>query len=339
MLPVDRILRQTTKPSKYNILEMITHERYQETLAKTGHNFYLLNPKAEGIKEFWNTKHAPIPKNYKLLKKVEGNDIINRVLASLPNITYDFILCHQRFGQYQFCRPLAQVLGIPIILIEHTLPVQAWPKGRVDQMAELKGDFNICITNFNRKEWKWDAVAEVITHAIDTDVFSMGEEQRENTILTVANDYINRDYVLNYGLYKRVTEGLSVRPVGDTPGLSKAPNDLSELIKTYQTSSIFFNSANWSPVPMSMLEAMSCGCAVVSMNTCAVPNYITHGENGYLANDEKEARLYLRELLNDDKLRKRFGEAARKTIQEKCSLTRFCSEWNNVFERAFNVKM
>lgn len=335
MLPIDRILRQTEKVTKYNILDFCTHERYQNTLSATGHNFFLINPEAQGIKEFWNKKFGDIPKNYKLLPRVKGD--INSIIASLPShLTFDAIISHQKFGQYQIASQVAHALQIPVISLEHTLPIQSWSPATLEQCRQMKGDFNIFITPFNQEKWGWTKDnSEVLRHAVDTKLFHPSQKQRQNTILTVANDYKNRDSVLGFQIWQQATQGLSVRPVGDTPGLSQAPTCVEELVDIYQTSSIFLNTANWSPVPMSLLEAMACGCACVSLNSCSCPDYIQHGENGFLANDAKEMRLSLQTLLADEKLRREFGKKARETVEKMCSMERFINEWNNLLERAF----
>ena len=65
---------------------------------------------------------------------------------------------------------------------------------------------------------------------------------------------------------------------------------------------------------MSLLEAMSCGCAVVSTETCMIPEVIENGVNGFMTNDEKQMERYLVDLLNDKNLAKEIGDNARKTI-------------------------
>lgn len=337
MLPVDRILKQINKVEKYNILDFCTHERYQNTLAKTNHNFFLLNcaVQGNGIKEFWNTKFGTIPRNYTLLPKTNGD--LKSILNSLPShLTFDCIISHQKFGQFQIASQVAATLQIPIISLEHTLPIQSWPPQQLEQCKQMKGNFNVFITPFNQEKWGWTKDnSEVLRHAVDTELFNPEKLERQNTILTVANDYKNRDSVLGFQLWQKATQGLNVRPVGDTPGLSQAPSCVEELVNIYQTSSIFLNTANWSPVPMSLLEAMACGCACVSLNACSCADYIQHGENGLLANDEKEMRLCLQTLLSDEKLRREFGKKARETVEKMCSMERFCKEWNNLFERTF----
>ena len=77
-------------------------------------------------------------------------------------------------------------------------------------------------------------------------------------MLKVANDFVGRGNILGYDLFRRVTDGLPVRIVGETPGLSLPAKDLDDLINEYQTSRISINTAHMSPVPYSVLESSCC---------------------------------------------------------------------------------
>lgn len=69
----------------------------------------------------------------------------------------------------------------------------------------------------------------------------------------------------------------------------------------------------------SCLEAMSFGCAMVGSKTPPVEEVITEGENGLLANFRSPQHIAMRveELLDHPELRKRLGEAARRTVLER----------------------
>ena len=82
------------------------------------------------------------------------------------------------------------------------------------------------------------------------------------------------------------------------------------------------------------MEAMACGCAIVSTETCMIPEIIDHGKNGFMSNDEQELKRYIKMLLEDDDLRQSMGTEARKTIVESHNLDRFTNEWNILFNKA-----
>jgi glycosyltransferase involved in cell wall biosynthesis len=337
---VGSLLRAATRKEndKLNILTFSTHERYQSGLALTGYNFYLYQ--ADGIKE-WKNQYAPLPKNHILLPNV-GQADENNILTPIPlELDIDLVLAQHKFGQFQIGSAMAQRLGIPLISLEHTLPMPGWPQAKLDALRSMQGSINIFISEFSRKHWGWDeSNARVIHHGVDTELFKPGillgrtlvENQHSKYILSVVNDWINRDIFCGFKLWQEVTQGLPVKVVGDTPGLSKPAASVGELVGEYQRAHIFLNTSLVSPVPTSLLEAMACGCACVSTDTCMIPEVITHGLNGLLAKNPKEMRRYLEELMRDDKLARSLGSAARQTIVQRFSMDKFVQKWKEIFD-------
>jgi len=313
------ILNQTNQENdkrKLNILTFNTHERYQTQMAKTGHDFYAFN--YENSKE-WFPKHADMPDNYFQLPKN----------AVYPGIVFDLILVHSKFGQFQTATNVNKRLQIPMVVLEHTLPHENWPESHTEQFRRMTGDTNVFITEYSKR--KWGIPGEVIYHSIDTDIFKPASGESKAQVLTVAHDFINRDYALNFKGWDRITQGLNRVVVGDTEGLSQPAESVDDLVKAYQQSLVYINPSTLSPVPTSMLEAMACGCAIVSTETCEIPNIIKHGENGFMSNDETELRGYVEKLLADPELAIHLGNNARETIKEKFSEERFINEWNTIF--------
>lgn len=311
---------KTRNSKKLNILCGSTHERYQTNLAATGHNFYSFRMN-EHFK-IWDNRYAKMPENYIEYKSKE-----------IPFwLDFDLILTQHKFGQYQALSPIAQQLQIPLISLEHTTYV--WPDDRFyEPMNKMRGHINVFITEHSVNAWKWKSNNDtvVIRHGIDTNLFKPSNKQRKNHILKVANDFIGRDAVLNYRQFCEVTKGLPVRIVGDTPGLSKPAKDLDDLINEYQTSLICINTAHLSPIPMNILEAAACGCAIVSCDTCGISEFFTNGHDAFLCKNSKEMRDSLQLLLIDEELAIEMGKRARATIINKCSMSRFINEWNNIF--------
>jgi len=64
---------------------------------------------------------------------------------------------------------------------------------------------------------------------------------------------------------------------------------------------------------MTMMQAMSCGLPVIAVNHGALPEYIVHGENGFLAEggNVKAIATHLAELLTDPAKRAAFGASGR----------------------------
>lgn len=313
---------------KYNILTFDTHERYQTQLAKTGHNFYAF--RYPGCKH-WDKTYADIPKNYYILPE---NSLVG-------GIDFDFILSQSKFGQFQCAKQLQQFLKIPIISLEHTLPIPSWPNGQLEMFRSMNGDINVFISEYSVGRWGMNG--KVIHHSVDTDLFKPQAQEgikipKYNHVLSVVNDFINRDYCCNFQGWQRITNGLPTRVVGNTPGLSEPASSIDELVREYQQAKVFLNTSTISPVPTALLEAMACGCAVVSTANCMIPEIIKNGVNGFISNDENELRGFINDLLNDDDLNTKLGKAARQTILDKFSEDRFLTDWNELFDYTYGVK-
>ena len=315
---------------KLNILTFPTHERYESMLAKTGHTFYAY--RAEGIKD-WNETYAKLPSNYILLDPALGE-------SQIPDyVDFDLVLSQNKFGQFQVAKELATKFHLPLVSLEHTLPMPAWGESMRYQLREMRGHINIFISEYSINDWGWktEEDTEVITHGIDTELFCPSEEDRSDEILSVVNDWINRDWCCGFSIWQDVIKGLPHKVVGDTPGLSKPAASTEELVATYQNSRIFLNTSTISPVPTALMEAMSCGCAVVSTATCMIPEIIENGVNGFISNDHEELKQYLVDLLNDEGLAKEIGNNARKTITEKYSASKFVDRWNEILKLSSNL--
>jgi glycosyltransferase involved in cell wall biosynthesis len=326
---IGSILRQATRKhsDKYNILSFPTHERFQSGLSLTGHNFYLFQ--GENIKG-WNPIYAPLPANHTLLNPSLG---IHQIPVDLD---LDCILSQNKFGQFPVAAQLARALHLPLISLEHTLPVPDWDDNRLKYIRSMQGNINIFISEYSGKAWGWDeGTYEVIHHGIDTEVFSPGPYgPKQPHVLSIVNDFANRDWCCGFNLWRYVTKDLPVKLLGDTPGLSKPAKDTAELVASYRQTQVFLNTSLISPIPTVVLEAMSCGCAVVSTDTCMIPDIIKHGENGLLGSSPDDLRSCVNMLLEDEGLARHLGDNARRTIVERFNMDKFVRAWDDVFTRA-----
>lgn len=78
----------------------------------------------------------------------------------------------------------------------------------------------------------------------------------------------------------------------------------------------------------SMLEAMSCGCALVASNTPPVQEVIRDGENGLLVDffNSQQLSERIEEALVDNSLRQRLASNARETIVERYDIDRLVGQ-------------
>jgi len=323
--PITSIIARDTLKSneKINVLCCETHEAYETSLAKTNCEFHAYFSK--GLKR-WQSQYRPLPKNY----HVYPDNV-------LPSVDLHVCLIQSKFGQFQALYPLAKQLHLPTIVLEHTTTMPNWTTEDIYKLKAMKGDINVFITNHSKAEWKCEEDEyRVINHSVDSELFKP-KGKKENRILSVVNDFINRGNILGFKLWQSLVKDLPHLHVGDTAGLSRAANSVEELISFYQSSKIFVNTSLYSPLPKSLIEAMSCGCAIVTTDNSEMTHIIKNGENGFISNDPKKLRGYLELLLSDDKLAETMGNAARQTIIEQFSEEVFVNNWNKTFREAASI--
>lgn len=322
------IRRSNNKPEKLRILTFATHERYETNLCKTGHDFY-------------SFQHPDL-KLWDHLTKVPDNYHLMPVGKLYPDEGYDIILAQSRYGQFGFAQEINQRLQIPIISLEHTTINPTLTYNNIQQLGRMEGDVNVFISEYSASAWNAIGInrnLNVIEHCVNSELFAPLDIKKKNYVLTVANEFKNRDAVLNYSGWERITANIPKKLVGNNPGLSLPCVSVKKLVEEYNSCSVYLNTTTFSPIPMSLLEAMSCGCAVVSTDTCDIPNVIKHGYNGMISENEEELIQYCNLLLEDKELAKTLGENARQTIIERFGIERFISEWNEIFNKTYEASL
>ena len=318
------IIRSALKPKQkdcLNILCFDTHERCQSQMAKTGHNFYSL--RYENCK-VWNTDFAKVPDNYYILQRL------------YEDIDIDFILSQSKFGQLQVSRQIQQHFNVPILHLEHTIPTSNYSPEQLQELKSFWGDYNVFISKYAADAWGFnESNSTVIGNSIDHDFFKPIDVECDGSVLTVQNDFINRDYCLNYRGWERIIDGFPAKVLGDTEGLSRPASSLESLREEYNKCAVYINTTTESQMPTAILEAMACGKPIVSTATCSIPSFVTHGENGFLTNDEQEFKGYIQKLLDDKDLRDKMGLSARETAIEIFSQEKYVTKWNNLFKKIY----
>jgi glycosyltransferase involved in cell wall biosynthesis len=135
-----------------------------------------------------------------------------------------------------------------------------------------------------------------------------------NAVLLIGGDGDEKER-LN-ALVASASLGMSVM----LPGLI---NDIDELLMECD---LYVNSSRWEGLPMTLLEVLSHGKPIVASNVGGNPEVVHDGVTGILVlpeDPDKLANAIVR-MLNDDKLRKKAGEAAFQLFKRNYSIEKHC---------------
>jgi glycosyltransferase involved in cell wall biosynthesis len=110
-----------------------------------------------------------------------------------------------------------------------------------------------------------------------------------------------------------------------------------ELAKWYRSSICLLHTAAWEGWGMPMIEAMACGCPVVTTDTGCAREAVRDGENGIVVpvNDVAGMRHAVERLYRDPKERKKLSEKAAEEAQ-KWSFSARVKEQVKFYERIIN---
>lgn len=122
-------------------------------------------------------------------------------------------------------------------------------------------------------------------------------------------------------------KALELRDVVYLPGLQEDVRPYLSAIDVYLMSSVFEG------LPVALLEAMSMGCTPVCTSVGGIPEVIQTGQNGLLAEAGKPAELADRvlELLGQPERLRGLGAAARRTVEQRFSMTRMQQELEEIY--------
>jgi glycosyltransferase involved in cell wall biosynthesis len=109
--------------------------------------------------------------------------------------------------------------------------------------------------------------------------------------------------------------------------------DYRDLPSLYAKAYAYVMPTSWENLPFKLLEAMSSALPVITTNVGGIPEVIEDGSNGLFVprNPSNIARSVI-QLLNDEQLAKRLGDAARKTVLKNFTWARTVERTKEVYK-------
>lgn len=297
---------------KKNILSFDCHESLLTLFSKIPDTEWYLLPYQDWSK--WRLHYRNVPDNIHFIMSPKGN--------------YDLAIIFNRHTQFLRIKDLYK-LDIPIILQFAT------SRCNEPDLSRLENTQLVFCGYKQKKEYgAEESNIPVIYYGIDTNEFN-NYNGNTKKILTVVNDYRLREKVTRYSLYQEITKGFEADNYGrQDDGLpSPITMDYEHLKQIYRDYAIFLDTANHSPLSMSMLEAMATGMPVITTYHDDMSLIIQDDDNGIISNDIGYLREKMKELLVNPKECKRLGDNARETIKQKFNIPQFIEKWERLIKK------
>lgn len=199
----------------------------------------------------------------------------------------------------------------------------------------------------------------VLGNGVDTEYFVKGDESQSQYLLYVGRLGFRKgifDLLKAMKLLKQENINIRLLMVGKGPleaeirnhinilGLEDtvilighiSQNEKNRLLKLYQGATIFIQPSHYEGLPTTLLEAMSCGCAIISTAVSGSLDVVQNRVNGILIPpkspiDIKESVKY---MLSNPDLRYSLGQEARNTAVSNYSWKKITMNYLNLYREA-----
>jgi glycosyltransferase involved in cell wall biosynthesis len=168
-------------------------------------------------------------------------------------------------------------------------------------------------------------------------VLFVGRLSEEKNITLLLNALYSTNIgldIVGSGKMKDEIEQLSIDLSVDVRFLGRVPNNL--MPELYNNYTVYVLCSKYEGNPKSLLEAMSCGCAVIGTNVTGIKDIIQHNKTGLLVeNDVKQLSDSINMLISDDALCKSLSKSAQHQIHRSNSISNFLKLEYKVYERLY----
>ena len=308
-------------PGRLRILTWHVHGNYLWYLTQVPHEFHLVTDAARSTHHAGRSGTLPW-----------GENVHDAPVERVRDMDFDLILYQSR-AEYEAERttllsPAQQRL--PAVYLEHDPPLESPTDQR--HWADDGRNTLVHVTGFNALMWDHrESPVEIVEHGIRL-LADARYDGREPRGLVVANNLGSRGRRLGPDVFLRMREQVPLTLVGmgslELGGHGEVANrELPTFMANYR---FFFNPIRYTSLGLSVLEAMMVGLPVIGLATTEMSTVIANGVNGWV--DTRPDRLVdvMRQLVADPALARRWGDAARRTAQERFGIDRFVADWDRL---------
>lgn len=314
-----------TAGRRLRILTWHVHGNYLYALSQVPHEF-IVPVRADG-----KPGYSPLG------TKIPWGDNMRQVNADeLVHEDFDCIIYQSRAAYEEDALQLltAAQRGSPSIYIEHD-PPRPYP---VDTQRWFRHDRGVLVhvTHYNALNWDAGTMpTRVIEHGVPVDpqVSYTGERAAG---ITVINGLSGRGRRMGADLFAWSRDRVPLDLIGmqseQMGGLGEVPNlSVAATMAPYR---FFYTPIRYTSLGLALVEAMLIGMPVVGVAATELPTVIVNGTNGYVHTDMNKIVDVMRQLIAEPALARSWGEAGRKTAQDRFGMDRFVTDWLAVIGEA-----
>ncbi|MEM3399498.1 MAG: glycosyltransferase family 4 protein, partial [Candidatus Micrarchaeia archaeon] len=267
----------------------------------------------------------------------------------------------KQFGKFPTLYTVHWMPYVPASYSKKDLLEENFKKSRLKGFLLKKADAvnHICKYWKKRVEEDYGVYGDVVYHGVDTETFKPSEKKPSEkvVVLTLGSNFGGRPMHgadIFFRVARRIArkkKNVEFRLYGANNENLRIPRELrknfvkmyvsrEELPRHIAQGDIFLLTSVFNLIPMSLLEAMSCGLPPVAFAIGGMPEVIGDGKDGFLIKDFDEEEMYDRilELAEEPDKRILMGRKARERIVEEFNLQRFWDGYRKIYERIGGIR-
>ena len=177
-----------------------------------------------------------------------------------------------------------------------------------------------------------------IPHGFDPKEFCSLDIRRNGRVLSAASLFEKRRKVMGYDEWRWVANELKLCDLlghgneGIKESIGSFP--LKQLVKLYNSYSIFLNTTTRSAMPRVRAEALMCGTPLVTTKNFGIEKYLTHNKNCLYADSKEDMLRFSKRLLESSSMQADLGQAGREVAIKYFNIDDYKSRWEEVFYEA-----
>lgn len=314
---------------RLRILTWHVHGNYLYSLTQAPHDFVV--PTLPGNPAGYSALGTKIP---------WGANVREVPAHALQNEHFDCVVYQSRsvFERDRIDLLTPEQQALPCVYIEHN-PPEPHPTDSVHFFHHDDGIL-VHVTPYNALMWHSpDVRTRIVEHGVVAASHSLYTGELDRGIAAI-NHLQRRGRRVGADIYEWAANRVPLDLIGmqseNMGGLGEISNmQVPAYMARYR---FFFTPIRYASLGLSLIEAMLAGMPVVGVAATELPNVITNGVDGYVDSRRERLLACMRQLLAEPALAKAWGQAARKTAQQRFSIERYISDWNDIFRLLTGVR-